>query len=55
MLRIPGGEAQYIAESRMGIKDNISLWEVIKDNLGIVDIVFLLLGIGTAFKMVMRR
>jgi hypothetical protein len=55
MLRIPGGEEQYIAESRMGIKDNISLWEVIKENLGIVDIVFLMLGIGTAFKMVMGR
>ncbi len=50
-LRTPSGELDYLDD----VRASYSLLEALKDNLSPIDILFLLLGIGTAFKMVAGR
>ncbi len=54
-LRTPSGELDYMDDVRARAKAEINLLNVLKEGLSPIDILFLLLGIGTAFKMVMGR
>ncbi|MCP5022738.1 MAG: hypothetical protein GY930_13310 [bacterium] len=54
-VRTPTGELNYIEEVRADIKAEYGLLDALKDSLDLVDALFLVLGVGTAFKMVLGR
>ena len=54
-LGTPTGEMDYLDDVRSDMAENLGVWKLLKEGSGIVDLLFLLLGIGTAFKLVLGR
>ena len=50
-MALPSGRQAQLDEYRGELENELTLWEVFKEDLGAIDLLFLGLGVATAFKM----
>jgi hypothetical protein len=54
-IRTASGEMDFLDEERARYAASVDFWQVVRVNLGAIDVLFLMLGVGTAYKLVMGR